>query len=67
MVSRWSLVAGEVASGRLAVACRRATPFGRSYFFVCPPRLRSVAKIVAFRDWLLGQASLQPAPAVYSA
>ena len=66
-LARWSLVAGEVANGRLAVACRRATPFGRSYFFVCPGKLRSLAKTMAFRDWLLGQAAQQPEPSVYSA
>src|SRR5258706_2076633 len=65
-LARWSLVASEVASGRLAVACRRATPFGRSYFFVCPPKLRTLAKIVAFRDWILSQAALQSEPIAYS-
>jgi LysR family glycine cleavage system transcriptional activator len=61
-LARWSLVAREVASGRLSVAASSATPYGKSYFFVCPTKLRTMSKVVAFRDWLLGQAALQAMP-----
>lgn len=61
-LARWSLVANEVTNGKLAVAGRSATPYGKSYFFVCPPKLRTMSKVVAFRDWLLAQAALQAPP-----
>jgi LysR family glycine cleavage system transcriptional activator len=66
-LARWSLVATEVAHGRLAVAARSATPYGKSYFFVCPPKLRTMAKVVAFRDWIVGQAALQATPVRHNA
>jgi LysR family transcriptional regulator, glycine cleavage system transcriptional activator len=66
-LARWSLVATEVASGRLAIAARSATPYGKAYFFVCPTKLRTMSKVVAFRDWLLGQAALQAMPVRHNA
>jgi LysR family transcriptional regulator, glycine cleavage system transcriptional activator len=56
-LARWSLVANEVNSGRLVVASRHVTAYGRAYYFVCPTRLRSVAKVCAFRDWLMAQGA----------
>jgi hypothetical protein len=50
-----------------ATAAPSATPYGKSYFFVCPPKLRTLAKVVAFRDWILGQAALQPTPVHHNA
>jgi LysR family transcriptional regulator, glycine cleavage system transcriptional activator len=61
-LARWSLVAAEVQSGRLAIASPVITPYERCYYFVCLPRLRSLAKLVSFRDWLMAQAEAFPRP-----
>jgi LysR family glycine cleavage system transcriptional activator len=61
-LARWSLIAAEVQSGRLAIASPIVTPYQRCYHFVCLPRMRAVAKIVALRDWLLTQAAAFPRP-----
>jgi LysR family glycine cleavage system transcriptional activator len=50
-LSRWSLVADEVAMGRLAVA-GRAVHSARGYHFVCPPAHLALEKVAAFREWL---------------
>jgi LysR family glycine cleavage system transcriptional activator len=61
-LSRWSLAAGEVAAGRLAVASRVLVPAGRAYYFVCPTSYLSIEKIAALREWLVAQAPLTPRP-----
>jgi len=62
-LARWSLIASEVAEGRLALASPRALKFGRSYYFVCPPALARLEKIEAFREWILGEArAFEPPP-----
>jgi LysR family transcriptional regulator, glycine cleavage system transcriptional activator len=57
----WSLVADEVAMGRLAVA-GRAVPWSRAYYFVCPPAHLALEKVTAFRQWLLAECARFPAP-----
>ena len=61
-LARWSLVADEVRSGRLVIASRQRTPYGRRYYFVCPPRALTVRKVAAFRDWLRAQCAAQSPP-----
>jgi LysR family transcriptional regulator, glycine cleavage system transcriptional activator len=61
-LGRWSLVAADVQSGRLAIASPVITPYQRCYYFVCPPRLRTLAKIASLRDWLIAQAASAPRP-----
>ena len=56
-LARWSLVADEVESGRLAMASRQVVPYGLAYYFVCPPKLRELPKVTAFHDWLRGEAA----------
>jgi len=55
-LARWSLVATEVQSGRLALASSRPLRFSRSYYFVCPPALLHLEKLDVFRRWIVGQA-----------
>jgi LysR family transcriptional regulator, glycine cleavage system transcriptional activator len=55
-LARWSLVAGEIADGTL-VAAGRPVQFQRSYWVVCPARLRHVVAVKAFMDWLLAEAA----------
>jgi LysR family glycine cleavage system transcriptional activator len=61
-LARWSLASDEVQRGRLAVASRNVTPYSRAYYFVCPPKYRSLPKVNALHAWLRKQASLHPAP-----
>lgn len=60
-LARWSLVADEVAMGRLAVA-GRAIRSVRSYYFVCPKAHLRLAKVAAFRAWLAGESGRFPSP-----
>jgi LysR family glycine cleavage system transcriptional activator len=60
-LARWSLVADELNSGTL-VAAGRPVQFERSYWFVCPARLRNVASVRIFRDWLVAEAARFPLP-----
>jgi LysR family glycine cleavage system transcriptional activator len=66
-LARWSLIAAEVQSGRLAIASPVITPYQRGYYFVCLPRTRSVAKVMTLRDWLMAQAQAFPRPELCAA
>ena len=61
-LARWSLVAREVHAGTLSIASPHRTPYGRNYYFVCPPRALTLKKVAAFREWLHVQAATQPPP-----
>ncbi len=60
-LSRWSLVADEVAIGRLAVA-GRAVRSAHAYHFVCPPAYLALEKVAAFRQWLEAECARFPSP-----
>ena len=55
-LARWSLVADDVRLGRLAVASKKITRYGRTYYFVCPPKHRDMPKVAAFHRWLRAEA-----------
>jgi LysR family glycine cleavage system transcriptional activator len=57
----WSLVADDVALGRLTVA-GRAVPSVRAHYFVCPPAHLDIEKVSAFRTWLQTESAAFPAP-----
>jgi LysR family glycine cleavage system transcriptional activator len=61
-LTRWSLAAASIASGRLVMPYDRALPFGFSYHFVCPEAYLSLAKVAKFRAWLLAEAARSPKP-----
>jgi LysR family transcriptional regulator, glycine cleavage system transcriptional activator len=61
-IVRWTLVAGELQSGRLALASRRAVPSDLAYYFVCPEAYALLPKVAALREWLKSQASGFPPP-----
>jgi len=61
-IVRWTLVAGELQSGRLALASRRAVPSDLAYYFVCPETYTSLPKVAALREWLRSQAQQFPPP-----
>jgi len=60
-LSRWSLVADPVAMGRLAVAGRPVRS-AHAYHFVCPPAHLALAKVAAFREWLVSECAGFPSP-----
>ncbi len=60
-LARWSLVADDVSTGRLAVA-GRSVHSARSYYFVCPEGHLGLAKVSAFRTWLRGECGRFPPP-----
>jgi LysR family transcriptional regulator, glycine cleavage system transcriptional activator len=62
-LARWSLVADEVRSGRLAVASKKFIPHHSTYYFVCPPKHRTLPKVAAFHSWLRAEAAKHVAPA----
>ena len=53
-LSRWSLVARDIAAGRLVRAIDTVVPTDWSYYFVAPPHFYDLPKIGAFRDWIVG-------------
>lgn len=61
-LARWSLVADEISSGRLALAGRRAAQYPLAYHFVCPAKHREMSKVAAFHSWLRIEADKQPPP-----
>jgi LysR family glycine cleavage system transcriptional activator len=60
-LAMWSLVADDVAIGRLAVAGRPVRS-ARAYYFVCPPTHLAIEKVATFRQWLEGESVGFPAP-----
>ena len=61
-LTRWSLVAASIASGRLVMAYERALPFAFNYHFVCPESYLSLSKVAQFREWLMAEAARSPKP-----
>lgn len=58
---RRSLIADEVASGRLVTPLPQSLATGTAYFLVYPPERMNSAPVRAFRDWLLKEVSRRPA------
>lgn len=55
-ILRWTLAAGEVQSGRIALASRRVLPYQLAYYFVCPESYATLPKVATLREWLMAQA-----------
>ena len=55
-ILRWTLAAGELQAGRIALASQRVLPYRYAYYFVCPEAYLALPKVAALRDWLLQQA-----------
>jgi len=51
-LSRWSLVARDLAAGRLVRPFPRVVKTDWSYFFVSPPHYFNIPKVVFFREWM---------------
>jgi LysR family glycine cleavage system transcriptional activator len=55
-LARGVLAADELAAGRLVRPFTLSLPTEFAYYLVCPQNTAELPKIVAFRDWLLGEA-----------
>jgi LysR family glycine cleavage system transcriptional activator len=53
-LSRWSLVARDIAAGRLVRPIETVVRTDWSYYFVAPPHYFDLPKVVSFRDWIMG-------------
>jgi LysR family glycine cleavage system transcriptional activator len=53
-LSRWSLVARDIAAGRLVRPIDTVVRTDWSYYFVAPPPYYDLPKVATFRDWIIG-------------
>jgi LysR family glycine cleavage system transcriptional activator len=61
-LARWSLVAGDLASGRLVRPSSQSVRQRNSYYFVAPPHHFELPKVIRFRDWLREVCGQFPPP-----
>jgi LysR family glycine cleavage system transcriptional activator len=52
-LSRWSLVARDIAAGRLVRPIDTVVRTDWSYYFVAPPHYYDLPKVAAFREWIM--------------
>jgi LysR family glycine cleavage system transcriptional activator len=52
-LSRWSLVARDIAAGRLVRPIDTVVRTDWSYYFVAPSHFYDLPKVIAFRDWIV--------------
>jgi LysR family glycine cleavage system transcriptional activator len=51
-LARWSLVAGDLAAGRLVRPTNQSVRQHNAYYFVAPSTNFDLPKVIRFRDWL---------------
>lgn len=61
-LTRWTLAAADLASGRLVRASTTVAPCPRSYYFICPENYLTMPKVKRLRDWLRSVADAFPNP-----
>jgi LysR family transcriptional regulator, glycine cleavage system transcriptional activator len=61
-LTRWSLAAQDLRSGRIVRASERTVPCPRSYYFVCPEMYVSMPKVQQLLAWLREMAAAFPRP-----
>jgi LysR family transcriptional regulator, glycine cleavage system transcriptional activator len=61
-LTRWSLVAQDLASGRIVQASKRIAPCPRAYYFVCPESYVTMPKVQQLLGWLREMAAAFPRP-----
>jgi LysR family transcriptional regulator, glycine cleavage system transcriptional activator len=61
-LSRWSLVAQDLALGRIVQASKRLAPCPRSYYFVCPESYVAMPKVQRLLVWLREMVAAFPRP-----
>lgn len=61
-LTRWSLVAQDLASGRIAQASKQVALCSRAYYFVCPETYVAMPKVQQLLTWLREMAAAFPRP-----
>ncbi len=61
-LSRWSLVARDIAAGRLVRPIPKTVATDWSYYFISPSHHREMPKIRVFYQWLKAQCDAFPGP-----
>ena len=61
-LTRWALVAHDIANGRIARASAQVLPCPRSYYFVCPESYLELPKLQRLLAWLREVAAASPRP-----
>lgn len=61
-LARWSLVAGDLAAGRLVRPSNQSVRQQHAYYFVAPAHHFELPKVLRFRDWLREVCSEFPPP-----
>lgn len=61
-LARWSLVAGDLAAGRLVRPSAQSVRQQHAYYFVAPAQNFELPKVRRFRDWLREVCSQFPPP-----
>lgn len=61
-LTRWSLAAQDLASGRIVQASERIVPCPRAYYFVCPEMYVTMPKVQQLLTWLREMAAAFPRP-----
>jgi LysR family transcriptional regulator, glycine cleavage system transcriptional activator len=56
-LTRWSLVAHDLAAGRIMQASERVVPCPRAYYFVCPEMYVTMPKVQQLLAWLREMAT----------
>jgi LysR family glycine cleavage system transcriptional activator len=66
-LTRWSLAAQDLSTGRIIQASERIVPCPRSYYFVCPEMYLTMPKVQQFLVWLREVTAAFPQPDVSKA
>jgi LysR family transcriptional regulator, glycine cleavage system transcriptional activator len=61
-LTRWSLAAQDLASGRIVRASERIVPCPRAYYFVCPETYVTMPKVQQLLGWLREMTAAFPRP-----
>src|SRR5580704_3364494 len=61
-LTRWSLAAQDLATGRIVQASERIVPCPRAYYFVCPEMYVTMPKVQQLLAWLREMAAAFPRP-----
>jgi LysR family glycine cleavage system transcriptional activator len=61
-LARWSLVAGDLAAGRLVRPSDQSVQQVHAYYFVAPAQNFDLPKVLRFRDWLRDVCNQFPPP-----
>ncbi|MGA7538089.1 MAG: LysR substrate-binding domain-containing protein [Steroidobacteraceae bacterium] len=61
-LTRWSLAAQDLASGRIVQAAERIVPCPRAYYFVCPEMYVTMPKVQQLLAWLREMVAAFPRP-----